>query len=94
MTIENKLELLSTPVWTIKQIMDYTGIKSRTTATRLKERAFLKHDGKVEYGTQFVKRDAILKLLGTTIQRESEVIDEILQKGKIQEQVGLEATSH
>lgn len=83
MTAENKLDLLSTPVWTIKQVMEYTGIKSRTTATRLKEKTFKKYDGKVEYGNQYVKRDAILQILGTSIKRESEVINEILQKREI-----------
>ena len=76
MTVRDKIDLLTTPVWTLKQLMDYTGIKSRTTGIRFRERAFKEHDGRVPYGNQFVKRDAVLAILGITAEEELKKLTE------------------
>lgn len=84
MIIEDKLEILTTPAWSLKQLMSYLGIKSRTTASRIKERAIKEYNGSVPYGNQYVKRDAILEMYGTTYEKETEILNEVLLKRNIQ----------
>lgn len=69
--VENKLELLTYPAWSTSQLMMYLGIKSRTTATKVKSRAIKEFDGSVPYGSQYVKRDAVLKMFGTDVVNET-----------------------
>lgn len=78
MTISEKVELLTTPAWSLKQLMGYLDIKSRATGIKLKEKAINQYGGSVPYGHQYVKRDAILEMLGTDYKRELEVLNEIL----------------
>ena len=73
-TIEKK-ELMSIPVWTLNQMMRYLGIKSRTTGEKVKKRAFEEFNGKTNYGTQYVRRDAILAMLDTSAERELEILE-------------------
>ena len=70
MNYETRLDLLATPVWSIKNIKDYLGVKSATTAIKLKKRAISEFNGSVPYGSQFVSRDSFLKMLGTTLENE------------------------
>jgi hypothetical protein len=72
--MKTKIELLSTPVWSLKDLMEYLGVKSKTTGIKIKERAFKEHNGAVPYGSRYVKRDAILALLGTNAKKELEII--------------------
>lgn len=72
--MKTKIELLSTPVWSLKDLIEYLGVKSKTTGIKIKERAHKEFDGRVPYGNQYVKRDAILALLGTTAKKELEII--------------------
>ena len=69
-TIEDKLELLTYPAWSTSQLMAYLGIKSRTTASKVKSKAIKDYNGYVPYGSQYVKRDAILEMLGTDVEHE------------------------
>lgn len=84
MKVEEKVELLTTPAWSLKQLMDYLGIKSRTTGARVKERAFNEYNGRVPYGNQYVRRDAILAMYGTTYEKEMEILNEVLYKRNLQ----------
>ena len=82
--MKTKQELLSTPVWGLKDLMDYLGVKSKTTGIKIKERAHKEFNGRVPYGSRYVKRDAILSLIGTTAKHELEIInEEELQKREI-----------
>ena len=74
MTREEKRELMSIPVWTLAQMMAYLGIKSRTTGEKVKKKAFEKFGGQTSYGNQYVRRDAILDMLGTNASKEREVL--------------------
>lgn len=77
-----KLELLFKPVWDYKDIMDWTKVKSKTTAISIKKKAQTKFNGSVPYGSQYVKSDSVLAMFGTSRERELE----ILKKGGIDEE--------
>ena len=70
-----KSELLETPAWTYKEIMDYFGVKSKTTAIRIKNRAINEKDGAVPYGTKYVKADSVLALFGTSREAEKALLE-------------------
>ena len=65
-----KEELLFKPVWDYKDIMEWTGVKSKTTAISIKKTAQSKFNGFVPYGTQFVKSDSVLAMFGTSRKEE------------------------
>lgn len=70
-----KKEILEIPCWSYKEIMSYyTHIKSKSTAIRMKNEAIKKFNGSVPYGNHLASRDSVLKMLGTTVERELEVI--------------------
>lgn len=66
-----KIELLEKPVWDYKDIMEWTSVKSKTTALAIKKRAQTEFNGFVPYGSQYVKTDSVLKIYGTS--REAEL---------------------
>ena len=61
MQISNK-QLLEKPLWSIEDIMEYTGCKSRTTACRIRKQA-IKLGGSVRAFPQKTKRDKVLEAL-------------------------------
>ena len=66
-----KIELLSTSVWGLPEIMDYfDNIKSVSSAYRLKEKA-KRLGGKVAYGKQYATNESVLEVMG--VSRESEL---------------------
>ena len=73
---EEKIELLGLPIWNVKQVMAYSGVKSRTTASKIKSRATKDFNGSVPYGSQYVKRDAVLSLFGTDVKTEMNKLTE------------------
>ncbi len=68
-----KYELLLKPVWDYKDIMTWTGVKSKTTALGIKKKAQRDFDGFVPYGTQYVKSDSVLAIYGTSRKQELEI---------------------
>lgn len=71
-----KIDLLHKPVWDYKDIMEWTNVKSKTTALEIKKRAQKEFDGYVPYGTQFVKTDSVLAIYGTSRKQELDLIKE------------------
>ena len=77
------LELLSKSVWTVNDIRIYDkDIRSRQTATNIKTKAMYQFDGKVPYGNKYVKVDSVLKLYGTTREKEIENLKKIKETEK------------
>ena len=68
--MRTKEDLILMPCWTYREIMEYFGIKSKTTAIKIKNRAIKDQFGSVPYGSQFVKTDSVLALYGTSRERE------------------------
>lgn len=73
-SIEQKKDLLSKPVWSYKDIMDYREC-SKATAISIKKRAIKEKNGGVEYGDNLVKTDSVLALYGTSRQSELEILN-------------------
>lgn len=69
-------ELLLKPVWDLKDIMTWTKVKSKTTALAIKKKAQKDFNGKVPYGTQYVKSDSVLAIYGTSRKEELDLIKE------------------
>lgn len=84
MNAYERISLLTKPVWTLKEMMAYLAIASRTTGEKIKSTLFKSYEGQTEYGSKYVKRDALLTYLGTNVKREMEVLNETLQKWKVQ----------
>lgn len=72
----SKADLLNMPAWTYREIMLYTGVKSKTTAIRIKDRAIRENGGSVPFGTKYVKTDSVLALYGTSRKQELACIGE------------------
>ena len=72
--VKRKLDLITMPCWTYKEIMEYTGTASKTTAIKIKNRAIKLYGGEVAYGTQYVSTNSVLMLMGTTRERELELL--------------------
>ena len=71
-----KIELLQMPTWTYREIMLYVGVKSKTTAIRIKDRAIKENGGGVPFGSKYVKTDSVLALYGTSRKQELACIGE------------------
>jgi len=71
-----KLDLLALPAWTYREIMLYLGVKSKTTAIRIKARAIKENGGGVPFGSKYVKADSVLALYGTSRKQELACIGE------------------
>ena len=69
--MRTKEEILRLPAWTYREIMDYLGVKSKTTAIRIKQRAIDEKGGAVPFGAKYVTANSVLALYGTT--REAEL---------------------
>lgn len=77
MEVKNKLELLSKPVWTYRDIMNYYGY-SKPTAIKAKNNAIKSHNGKVSYGNQYATIDSVLELFGTNRITEIEKLKQMI----------------
>lgn len=71
-----KKEILERPTWTYREIMLYLGVKSKTTAIRIKARAIKENGGGVPFGSKYVKTDSVLALYGTSRKQELACIGE------------------
>lgn len=58
--------LLQKPIWSNKDIQEFTGC-SKTTASKIRKEAINKYDGLIPLLPKKTKRDAILKALGVII---------------------------
>lgn len=69
--------------------MEWTKVKSKTTAIAIKKKAQKNFNGFVPYGTQYVKSDSVLAIYGTSREAELDLLkkggidEETLQKGNI-----------
>ena len=83
--VKRKLDLITMPCWTYKEIMEYTGVCSKTTAIKIKKRAVRMFGGEVPYGDQYIATEAVLLLLGTTRKTEITLLKEALNEEELQQ---------
>lgn len=74
-----KKDLLKSPIWTYKAVMEYIGCK-RTKAFEIMKKVKRFYNGAVPDLNEYVKRDALLNYLGSSIEREL-YIDNLIKKG-------------
>lgn len=79
--IKKKIELLTTPVWSTKDIMAYFQI-SKTTAYTYKNKVIDKY-GVASYGSKYVNRDYILEIFETTAEKELKSLGAIANEEKL-----------
>lgn len=79
--LQAKYQMLTSVSWTYKDIMSYfPHIKSKTTAIKIKNRAIQECDGKVKFGDNLVLTDSVLQLMGTSREREIEIIAKAIKE--------------
>ena len=76
MSIERRKELLMKPHWTYHDIADYVDCGT-TKAIAIKNRALNEFGGSIRYMSQCVTVDSVLRCLGTTRERELELIEKL-----------------
>ena len=64
--------------------MQYADITSKTTAIKVKNRATKLFGGEVPYGSQYVKTDSVLRLLGSSREEELRLLKELLNEEELQ----------
>lgn len=79
LTLKDKLDLLTQPHWDYHCISKYVGCGS-TKAIEIKNSALRDYDGAIRYLNQCVKVDSVMKVLGTTRERELEILKTSLEK--------------
>lgn len=80
MELSKKLDLLTRPHWDYHCISEYVGCGS-TKAIEIKNDALNNHDGAIKYLSQCVTVDSVMKSLGTTREREIEILKKAIQEG-------------
>ncbi len=75
-SIGRRLELLSNPIWSNQDIMDFVGVKE-AQASKIHQEAVKKHNGKVPFNFKKVKRDAVLAVIGINLEQEQKNLQEI-----------------
>lgn len=75
----SKKELLLTPIWSAKDIANYFG-KGKSFGQSTKNRVADKYGTSI-YGTQYVMRDDVLDMFGTTPENELKIIARGLENG-------------
>ncbi len=73
LTIQRKKELLTKPHWTYHDISEYLECGS-TKAIQIKNQALREHSGAIKYLAQCVSVDSVMMCIGTTRERELEII--------------------
>lgn len=74
-----KKDLLKSPIWNYKAVMEYIGCE-RTKAFEIMKKVKRFYNGAVPDLNEYVKRDALLNYLGSSIEREL-YIDNLIKKG-------------
>ena len=81
--VKKKIDLLSTPIWSVRDIATYIG-KSKTTAYTIKDNV-IADKGKSKFGTIYVYRDDVLEYLGTTAEKELKTLKVFVNEEELQE---------
>ena len=76
--IKKMYEFLCDPVTNIKGIMFYCECGA-TKATAIRQAAIKKYDGEVILYKKLVKTDSVLKVIGTTREKELEIVSQALK---------------
>ena len=72
----NRNELLLLPNWTYKDVCDFFNIK-KSKAYQIMKIAREEFNGNVRFNSQAVKRDSLLLAMGTTIEREIYILNQM-----------------
>ena len=75
-SIGKRLELLSNPIWSNKDIMDFVGVQA-VQASKIHQEAVKKYNGQVPFNFKKVKRDAVLAVIGINLEQERKNLQEI-----------------
>lgn len=75
----NKLDLLLTPVWKVKHIMEYVEC-SHNKAERIRNLCIKEYGGRVKYEPTSVKTEAVLNYLGSSREIEIDLIKRSLNE--------------
>ena len=73
-------ELLLKPNWNYHDVCAYVGCK-KSTAYKIMGIAREKYNGTLRFSSQCVKRDSVLQVLETSIERELYVLNQITERG-------------
>jgi len=76
MTIERREELLTKPHWDYHDISEYLDC-GVTKAIQIKNQALREFGGSIRYLSQYVTVDSVMNCIGTTREREIEMIRKI-----------------
>ena len=79
MTTERREQLLTKPHWDYHDIAEYLNCGT-TKAIQIKNQALREFGGSVRYLSQHVTIDSVMKCIGTTRDREIEVLNKIKNK--------------
>ena len=71
-----KKDLLTSPCWTYKSIMEYIGCR-KTKAYEIMSKVKRFYNGAIPNEPSFVTRDSVLAYLKTSVERELYVIEQI-----------------
>lgn len=74
-----RLDLLTKPHWTYKDICEYAGCK-KSKAYEIMDICKKEFNGELRFNQSCVSRDSVLNYLGTSIERET-YVKECLEKG-------------
>ncbi len=79
MTTERREQLLTKPHWDYHDIAEYLNCGT-TKAIQIKNQALREFGGSIRYLSQHVTIDSVMKCIGTTRDREIEVLNKIKNK--------------
>lgn len=79
MTTERREQLLTKPHWDYHDIAEYLNCGT-TKAIQIKNQALREFGGTIRYLSQHVTIDSVMKCIGTTRDREIEVLNKIKNK--------------
>lgn len=75
-----KKDLLRLPIWNYKDLMQFLGCK-KTKAYEVIAIVKKHFNGETSFSSSYVKRDSVLNYLGTSIEREIYIDEQIKRKG-------------
>lgn len=79
MTLARRKELLMKPNWTYHDIAEYADCGT-TKAIAIKNQALREFGGAIRYMSQCVTVDSVMKCIGTTRERELEIVSNLERK--------------
>ena len=75
-SIKERKELLATPIWSVREVMKYTGFK-KSKAFEIMHECKEKLNGSVLFNSHCVSRNSVLSWLGTSIEVETYAIKQL-----------------